>query len=569
MKTKTLYKTLSMILLTAILAVSMIAAVANFTVAPTSLSFKEPTTQLTFTITPPAQDNNPATPLVPYSYTIAFPTILQNNGQPVTFSLSGTHVNGNLIQAITSPEIVTLTSSVNYNEISIGKTYSGNIVITNVEDDTKTLNLPVSFIGSFCKSGEKGTDLEISDVKISNSDGDDEEWSPLDEVEIEVEVSNNGDEKISDIIVELGLFNQEGKNIVKDLEFEDKKEIDLGSIKDSDEDTAIFKFKVPKDFDSENYKLTIKAYSDDKKEENLCTSSSSDLNNEFYQTISGTREEDEERHIIVDNIQFSPTIAQCNEKVQVTSEVVNIGDEDYQDQVKITLFNKDLNLNLEKIIRKDMDQGDSEVAEFEFDVPQGTAEKLYTLEFKTYYDYDEDDNNYDLESDEKFIATLRVEGNCQITKKAVRITAELDDETPEAKPGKQVIVNADIKNTGDVETTYTISVSGNTAWSELVSIEPQLTLKAGESRKVAVVLDISEEAEGDKEFTIKATFDGQIADQKVQLSLETAAEQETELGPVVQHLKNNWFIYLIILVNIILIIAIVLVIRSMVSPRPM
>jgi hypothetical protein len=556
-------KTITSIFLTVLLVASFVLA-ANFTTAPNALRFTQPTTQLTFTITPPAVDaSNPD-----YSYTMAFPDIAMDDGQLIQFTPSGDSVTGLLIDSITGSKTITVDAVVDYSEISIGKTYSDNIVLTNIEDDTQTISMPVSFVGSFCKYGEIGEDLEITDVKIDNNDGDDEEWSPLDEIEIEVEVSNNADDKIKDVIVELGLYNSEGKNIVKDLDDLDNEEIDLGSIKDDDEDTAIFTFTIPADFESENYKLVLKTYSDDVGQDELCVAQTSEFDNDYYQSISGEREEEEEKHVIIDNIKISPSLAQCGETVQVTAEVFNIGDEDYEDQVKITLFSQELGLNLEEIVREDLDQGDSEVIEFEFQIPAETTEKLYTLSFETFYDYDEDDDDYDIESEDNFMATLRVEGNCAVIEKTARITAELDDETPNAVPGKQVIINANLENTGDVETTYTLSVSGNSAWSELVSLDPQLvTLAPGDTKEVTIVISIDADAKGDQEFKIRASYDSKTTEQRVALTM--SEEQDAELGPTVDHLKSNWFIYVIILVNIILIIAIILVIRSMVAPRPM
>jgi uncharacterized membrane protein len=547
-------KLLSMILLTALFAVSMITA-ATFSVAPNSLSFAQPDTQKTFTLTP----TNLA---IPSSYSVSTPSIIQENGQAIPFTVTGT------LAALTSAQTITINSVVDYSEISIGKSYSGNIVVANTADTANDfLNIPVSFTGSFCKEGEQGTDLDF-DVEIDNSDGDDDEWSPLDEIEIEVEVSNNGPDKLKDVMVELGLFDSNGKNVAKDLDDLDDEEIDLGSIKDDDDDMAIFTFTIPADFESENYRLVIKAYSDDEGEDTLCIAQSSDLDNDYYHEISGEREEDEDKHIILDNVQISPTIAQCEEIVQVTGELFNIGDEDYEDQVRVTLSIPELGLNFDETVREDFDQGDSEVVEFEFTIPEETTEKLYDIEFRTYYDYDDGDDTYDLSSDDVFLSSLRVEGNCEVVQKAVSITAELDDETPKAVPGKQVIINAEIKNTGDVETTYTVSISGNSGWSELVSLDPQIvTLASGESRDVAIVLSVDEDAEGEEEFKIKATFDSEMKEQTVSLTLSD--EKDAELGPVVEHLKSNWFIYLIILVNIILIIAIILVIRSMVAPRPM
>ena len=105
------------------------------------------------------------------------------------------------------------------------------------------------------------------------------------------------------------------------------------------------------------------------------------------------------------------------------------------------------------------------------------------------------------------------------------------------------------------------------------SIEPRsITLNPGESRDINLVLTVNKDAQGDNELTIRATSDGQvIAEQRISLLVGKASgiTGDAQLGPFVNHLRNNWFIYLIVLVNVVLIIAIILVIRSMVSPRPL
>ena len=183
-------------------------------------------------------------------------------------------------------------------------------------------------------------------------------------------------------------------------------------------------------------------------------------------------------------------------------------------------------------------------------------------------DYDEDDDSYDEESEEEFSATLRVAGNCHSYDEDATITSEFDSETPNAVAGKQVIIKSTVTNTGDVETMYTLSVNGINDWATLASIDDQVfTLAAGENKEVNIILNVDSNAEGDKGFTIKTTYgENKITEHKVSLSISAS---NTQLTPFVDNVKSNWFIYVIILVNIILIIAIISVIRSMVSPRPL
>jgi hypothetical protein len=556
-------KLFTMIFMTAILAVSLVLAGTS---NPTSLTFTEPTSTLNAAL---------SSLVTGTQYNIATPTINQANNAVIGFTVSGTEVAGTVLTTSGTTSSISIAATVDYDEIEVGETYTGNIVLTQVSPGTDTVTIPVEFIGSFCSNGEQGGDLEITDVSIDNDDGDDDEWSPRDSITVEVEVTNNNnDDKIKDVFVEMALFDSTGKDVTNDLEFQgsEDEEIDLGSIKDDDEKTATFEFDVPADFEDDNYKLVIKAYSDDLGEDKECTAKSNDLSDTYFESINGERETDEEKHIIVDNIKVSPNPVQCNEILQITAEAFNIGDADYEDQIRITAFSEGLGLNTEEIIREDFDEGDSELFDIEFKIPANTEEKLYNIEFRTYYDYDEDDDSYDEVSDEKFTTQVRVAGNCNTQNSNAAITASLNSETPEAMPGKTVIIDAKIRNTGDVTSTYTVSVLGNTGWSRLSSIEPQVvTLNAGESRDVSIALTVNDDASGDNELTIRAAFDGKTTDQRVVLSITEGnmSGSNADLGPFVNHLRDNWFIYLIILVNIVLIVAIILVIRSMVSPRPL
>jgi len=554
-------KIFTAIFMTAILAVSLVLAGTS---TPSTLSYNQPTTSLNSVLSSLNTGVN---------YDITTPAITQANNLPITFTVSGSEVAGTVLTTSGSTSTITVGTNVDYDEIDFGTTYTGNVVLTQASPGTDTVTIPIEFTSSFCSNGEQGNDLEISDVKIDNNDGDDDEWSPLDEIEIEVEVSNdNDDDKIKDVMVEIALFDSTGKNIIKDMDDLDDEEIDLGSIKDGDEETARFTFTVPADFEDDNYKLAIKVYSDDLGQDVECNAESSDLSNDFYEVIDGEREQDEEKHIIFSNIQVTPNPAQCNEKIQITGELFNIGDADYEDQVRVTMFSEGLGVNTEQIVREDFDEGDSEVIDFEFDVPADADEKIYFVEFRTYYDYDDDDDSYDEVSDEKFTTSVRIAGNCNVQDSNAAISASLNSETPDAVAGKTVIIDAKVRNTGDAATAYTVSVLGNSGWSSISSIEPStLNLLPGESRDVSIALNVNSDATGDNELTIRTAYDGKVTEQRVVLSVSDkgSSTSNADLGPFVNHLRDNWFIYLIILVNIVLIVAIILVIRSMVSPRPL
>ncbi|MEK6928632.1 MAG: putative S-layer protein, partial [Nanoarchaeota archaeon] len=234
---------------------------------------------------------------------------------------------------------------------------------------------------SFCKNGAIGNNLTIRNAEITQYGDDDDTWKLLDSLKFEVEVKNEASDEVDDVIVEMGLFNSNGENVVNDLDFSnsDEEKIDVGNIKKGDEETVAFEFKVPSDFDTGNYKLAVKAYSDEIDEKALCADTSGDLNNQIYQDIKVEKEDDEDKLITFDNIKIIPSEATCKDEITLITDAVNIGDED-QDQVKVTLFNKELGLDMSTEIRNDLDQGDKEKLTFVFKVPQNITNKNYPLE---------------------------------------------------------------------------------------------------------------------------------------------------------------------------------------------
>lgn len=554
-------KILSSILLTLILSLALVSA-ATFTLStstPTTLS--KTNTQASFVIT------NPST--TPLNLSVVLPTTISDGVHTITITPTSSlaFYNVGTGQQVT----VSLTYTGDTTNFKIGN-FVSNIVINAIDSTNSsnvlTQNNPLTFSSTFCKSGDNSTsDLSISEVTINNNDNsDDTEWRPLDEITIKVKVENTGSEKVSSVYTEIGLLDTNGKNVISNMDNLDNKKISLSTISDGKTKTAEFKFNVPVDFKEQNYQLVVKAYKSGS-ESSVCSSQSSDLGNSFYETISGTRVTDENKQIVLHNIVSSPDVTvQCGDKVQISGEVVNIGDTDYSDRVKVTMYNKELGINQERVINQDFNQGDSATVDFDFDVPTNAKEKLYVLEFRTYYDYDQ---VYGIVSDAIFSKSITVKGNCNVASTStpkLQITAELDPQTPEAIAGKQVIVNARLNNLGS-SNNYAITVYGNSAWSSLVSIDPQsLTLAQGQSGNVNVVLNLDKEATGDKQFTIRAVSGNQTQEQTVVISI-TPEQSTVSSSAFMDNIKANWFIYVIVLVNVILIVAIILVIRRMLSPR--
>ncbi|MBU0760643.1 MAG: putative S-layer protein [Nanoarchaeota archaeon] len=312
------------------------------------------------------------------------------------FEIDFSHNNFNLP---VQPGAIALTqvSLINLDDLEFGQ----NIVTITAQSDEGAQDITTFTLKeTFCKNGEIGA-LRINDVSIENADGEDDKWILWDYVEIDIEIKNEGDEKIKDVIVELGLFDSSGRNVADDLEFfGGDEEVEIGSLNDGERETASFKFKVPADFEDGDYKLTVKAYSDELGEENECVDSARDLDTDFFQEIEIEREDDESRFIIFDNVVIEPSETSCGDSVTLTADIYNIGEDD-QDRVRVNLVNNELGLDEFVEIMGDFDVGDEESVSFDFVIPNVAKNKIYQLRLSTDYDFKR--NAYSESSDEELI----------------------------------------------------------------------------------------------------------------------------------------------------------------------
>jgi len=384
-------------------------------------------------------------------------------------------------------------------------------------------------------------------------EGDDTEWRLLDTVRVEVEVENQGESDLSDIVVELAVFDSSGNEVTGDLNFinSDEEEIEIGKINDGDNEQVTFEFEVSPDFDDGDYRLAIKTYS--KKsglgQDKICDDTAGDLDNGFYQSVSVERETDEGKRIGFSNIKVNPSEATCGDAVQLTLDAINIGDED-EDQVQVTLFNKELGINQFVEIKGGLDQGDSESLSFNFEVPAGLADKTYNLELSADYDYNKGEYRQSLDDVRKI--SLKVLG-CQpvVSTPAATITASL---ASEAKAGQQLTILATLKNSGTSATSFVVDASGFESWAALGSVSDRIvTLNAGESKDVTVVLNVNSGVSGDKILTVDAKSGAQTISKTVPVSI--AASQ----GISGVSLSGNTMLWVIGAINLILVIVIIIV----------
>lgn len=429
-----------------------------------------------------------------------------------------------------------------------------NSLTVVANSSTSSVSKTLTVEKSFCKIGAVGSNLSITSVEwTNNGNGDDDSWELLDEIEVEVEVDNLNQDDDVDTVIILGLFDSSGKNIADDLIYSadsdgDDEEINV-NIDDDDDVKVTFIFTVPADFDEGDYKLAVKAYSDDDGESEQCKDKSSDFpdGNGLYKTIKVETVSDKDKYIAIDNIVLDES-ATCNELVTGTFTAYNVGRDD-EDRVKVIMTNKELGINQEfEFIN--MDVGDDDSASFSFTVPVTAQNKVNTLEFITQYDYK--NGIYRRESDESYKAIFETVGcstnNLGSGSSNALITASLST-TPRA--GDELVVDATLSNTQSSTQTYTISLTGYSNWAELSSIDPiSLSIEPGQTKSFRISMNVNEGVSGTQSFNIQANSNGLLTNQPVDVEIQ---------GSNGFNLPGNGLIWIIGIINLVLIILIILV----------
>jgi uncharacterized membrane protein len=427
-------------------------------------------------------------------------------------------------------------------------TYTGTF---NPLSITLTIENPLE-IQSCTDIGNPG-DLRVKSIDFKNDGmngkefGDDNEWFPLDDVEVEIEIENNGNEDVDDVEVEWGIYNTQSNEWVMDLE--DEKDFNL---KDGKDEILTVSFNIEDDFDvdidelddGDHYRfyVTARGTVDNQASDDTCVTD--------YETAEIIIESD---FVVLDNIEYPETVM-CGETVQVSADVWNIGDND-QDEVSVFVLGKDLDLRKD-IMVGDIDAFDNDKIDFTFEVPSNIEAKTYTLIFEV---YDEDGDIYENDFDEdesEFFLPFRVE-DCKgvFDGDEVSVSASLQSG---GKAGEDLVVRATITNNGDELETFTVNAAGFTQWaSSYTSDRSTLVLDEGESADVLFTFDVNKDASGSQSFTIElVSSENQITTQPVSVAIE---ERSGLFGLTGEAISGNAYLWGIGLLNIILVVIIIIV----------
>jgi len=524
-------KILTLVLLTTLL-MTLVSAVLTFSVSTPTNELTKTTDSATFTIT-----NNQGASL---DFDLS-ESDFTDGSRTLALSLNET----SFTLADGAEKTIKATRGSIPSEFEIGSFTSQIVVSATNGSETENQTIEVTFANDYCEVGQVGG-LDISRLDFSvDGYGNDDEWYLLDEVEVEVRVDNDANEDIDDIVVEWGLYNEKTGEFIFE---EEEKDFNL----DEDErQTLNFAFTVdPNDFDTDDndddFIFFVKAYSDDLGEDTQCYSETQDI------TIVR-----DDHFVVLSDINVPETVS-CNSELVVTADVWNIGDDDEEDTY-VTITNAELGIN-KRIEIGDIDQLQDETLRTTFSIPEDVDEKSYILEF-TVYDEDEDVFENDEDDEAVFRRSFVVQGNCAVDQEPV-ITAEL---VSDAIAGQELNVKVTLTNPGSKQTTYNLAVTDYDSWGTLNTVVPTtLTVPAGQSASANIFVTPNSDVSGEQMLKVKAVFGNTVTEREIFVPIQASGGIFSNLA-IGDSFKENWFIWVIVLVNIILIIAIIIVVARILS----
>jgi len=475
-------------------------------------------------------------------------SITDGNGKTITFTSSiGNSFNNETLE-ITINYIV----EVGF-EFEFGETYSTTLTADGSVSDNDTITL--TFEETPFYNGENEGELVISNIDFNTLEGfgDDEDyWYPLDKVEIQFDIDNDGDWDIEDIEIKACLWDEDKEECIFDEDDmnidDDKFDLDEG-----DDKTVTMTLEVDPDELTEgnnDYTLYIKAVGNI--DDNDAGIYDGDETGDSDSKEIEIRTDD--KFVVLGNIEFSET-ASCGDEIQITADVWNVGDED-QDDVLVIIYNKELGIN-KKVEIGDIDALEDAKLETIIVLPDNMDEKQYDLILRV---YDEDSDIYENDEDDQseFFAPLTIEeGSCS-TVPLVSISASLESN---AKAGEELIIKAIVINTGSKTATYSLNVADYADWASLGSIDKtSLTLDAGESAEVLIKLNVKSDVSGDKSFDVELVEGSKILTQPVSITIESKSTTLPSLtGLFAGFGGDNWYLYGIGALNVLLVLIIIIV----------
>ena len=455
-------------------------------------------------------------------------------GNYITFTPKTITLNN---ESITTPMTYTVDSGFNF---EFEKTYSTTLTANGSVsgEATSTINFEKT---KLCQNGNPGDlRIRIDDMNVVKGFGEDDEWLPFDEIEIDIEVQNRGNEDINDVVVEWGLYNPSSGQWT--IELDEEKDFNLD---EDDEKIITISFSINdkmdedlEDLEDGTYVLYVRVIGE------IDNSSNMDTCESISDNVDIIVEKD---FVILSDFEYPETV-QCDSEFHFSAEVWNIGSRD-QDDVYVKVFNRELGID-KTIEVGDINSFDNEALDFYFETPADAEEGRYSLTVSV---YDEDDevfqNDYDDESS-VYDISFDIEGGC--AKAEATVTASLYSG---GEAGKPLVIKATIINSGQKQTTYLLNAAGYATWASSAKIEPSsFSLNSGDSKDVLITFNTNKDAVGNQLFNLEILSENQlVANQPVEVPIKKAGLSLPKLS------GENWHLWAIGALNVILVILIIII----------
>ena len=523
------------------LVLSSASAIA-FTDSFTSVTLNQNKPNDTFTLMTDVVANFSITTLLPI-------TIMDSKSHTITLTFTNTEATN------TQSVLYTVNATGDISSFNFPESNYTDVQFYAQENATSNVTKSIRFVfdnTNFCKNIQNNgnLDLAIDNIKVINGFGNDEEyWYPFDEIEVKLQIENNGNWDIKNIEIEWALYTTAGKKIMDDT-------LNDFNLKEGKDNAVVFTFKLDEnidEFESEDAILYVKAKG------KINDNTAGTYNGEY--TCSSEKANNDviadDDFVILDNIKINSfdlnknaleaSKVLCGQKMILTADVWNIGSDD-QEEVSIQIYNNDLGIN-EIMELGDIDAFENGELNIYLDVPKDVDAKWYNLEVRIFNKNNKLFENYQNDKS-TFNVLFELEGNCGFIEPT--ISAEL---LTKATENSEMTIKVTIKNPGSKAVDYVLNANGYSTWAELIEIsEKNIHLNAGESKEILFKFQTTKESAGERFFDIEIFSDNKlVTKQPVVVSIEAI---ENKIGDFI---NNNWKVLIIGLVNLILIIAIIIV----------
>lgn len=425
---------------------------------------------------------------------------------------------------------------------------SGQRTTITATSGTTTETGIVSYTGEYCAYNNLGNNIifEIDDIRVLDGYGDDDEWFPLDKVEVTFLIEYNSidsDNTLRNAEVRWGLYSTAQNKFIIGEEKESTFRLKDG---DDKEIVVTFVLEKPKDYSySGDYILFAKVTGDDEQfnRAKSCASASKRVTIEIDDTV------------MISGLNM-PTTLPCGATELIKGKLWNIGDE-HQEDVRLIIESKDIGL-YEDFTYDRIRTFNSEDFEFMLNIPSNYAKSHVRVNFEL-----RDEDGYLFEADGNkmsFSYSVKVDGGCVLVPD-VAVTPTLESD---AVAGEEIVIKTTILNTGSKQHTIIVSAEGYQSWATLENIDKTtFLLGVGGSEEVWITLKANKDAEGTKNFNLNIrSADGSVYQQPVSVTIKSSG------GFSLNNLfGDNGIIWTIAIVNAILIIAIVIVVVRIIRKK--